>query len=170
MHTSCFKGPVATWLSLNSNSLSSPLSCSLLSHVLHTVFSSLIWSITHRSILPLLQLLSLAHPWWLTCHLSASPIAGHTMEMWALLSIADQHSYLFESSSSYLDINTPSSLSDSHHTPRPGFHLCGYIIISIPLPLIKQISVQSFTESYKPHFTTLKCFPSSLLPTGNLLF
>lgn len=77
--------------------------------------------------------------------------------------------YQHQSSSSYPDINTPSPPNPSHHTVHV-FLLCRYIIISIPLLLIKQISVQSCTESYKPLFTALKCFPSSFLPTGNLSF
>lgn len=62
---------------MNSNSLS-PLMFS-------PVFSSLIWSITNCSILPLLQLLSSACSWRLTCQLSAAPAAGHSAEMWVLL-------------------------------------------------------------------------------------
>lgn len=79
------------------------------------------------------------------------------------------YQHLLQSSSSHPDINTPSPPHPSHHTTRI-FLLCWYIIISIPLLLIKQISVQSCTESYKPLFTALKCFPSSFLPTGNLSF
>lgn len=75
--------------------------------------------------------------------------------------------HLFQSSSSYPDTKTPSPPSPSHHTTHI-FLLCMYIVISIPLPLIKPISVQSRTEPYKPLFTALKCFPSSFLPTGNL--
>lgn len=79
------------------------------------------------------------------------------------------YQHLFQSSSSYPDINAPSPPSPFHHTTHV-FLRCRYIIISISLLLIKQISVQSCTESYKPLFTALKCFPSSFLPTGNLSF
>lgn len=58
---------------------------SLSSLTFSPVLSGLIWSITNYSIFPLLQLLSPACSWRLTCQLSAAPAAGHSAEIWVLL-------------------------------------------------------------------------------------